>query len=66
MLKGINAVDIYKEGYRDALKDIKELASMHAIANYGEEGAQISMLICMLVEEVASEQGIRTTAASSN
>lgn len=50
--------DAYEQGYLDALKKIKELASAHAVAQYGEEGAQISMLILMLVEEALNAEEV--------
>lgn len=41
----------YEQGYIDAITKVKELASSYSVAQYGEEGAQISMLILLIVEE---------------
>lgn len=41
----------YERGYAAAVSKIKSLANSYAVAMYGAEGAQISMLILMLVEE---------------
>lgn len=42
----------YSRGYNDAVKEIKQLINEHGYATYGEEGAKISALLCMVIDKI--------------
>lgn len=50
------ADEAYEQGFNDAIQRLRELANAHAVAQYGEEGAQVSMLILTIIEEILREE----------
>ncbi len=46
------AITEYNRGYNEAITAVKELINSHGYALYGDEGAKISALLCMVIDKI--------------